>query len=128
MDSFEQNGKVVETLLADCQMLTTFQLAALVESAESTGPGQLVVEKNCDRHLYAILKPTHNEYLERLRVLLDSVDEQTIGVVQIYFRFTLNFIKYCDCIEQFYRNGEISYLVFCDFIARAWELHPWQER
>ena len=124
MDGFKQNGNCVEALLADCQMLPTYQLAALVKSTESTEPGQLVVEKNSNRHLYAILKPTHNEYLERLRVLLDSVDEQALGVVQIYFRFTLNFVKYCDCIEQYYLNGEISYLVYCDLMARAWELRP----
>ena len=76
-------------------------LAYWVPLLESSEPGRLIVARNPAKRLYAVLKPTPDEYAQRFRALFDPVDDigrwLTVGVVQWVLEYVLcvHFVEKC---------------------------------
>lgn len=124
MGNFEQNNNSVEALLKDAAKLQPDNLAYIVEFFEATEPGQTVVQKNPNRKLYAVLKPTPDEYLQRLEALLLLTDQETSMMFREYLRVSLPFIKLAERIDQYWRIGQISSLAADDLIHRIYAIAP----
>lgn len=120
MNNFEQN-KNIEALLEDVKKLHPDWLIKLVSIIENNELGQLVVKRNPDRRLYAVLNPTPDEYLQRFRAQLELADESASLAWQKMIRFLLSIIKYSDYIGECRESGQISCKVADDLLVRLWE-------
>lgn len=97
-----------ETLLENVATLPPDWLTKIVGLIENTELGQSVIARNPDRRLYAILHPTPDEYLQRLRALLELADENTSMAWETSIRVSLAFIKFSDKIVKYRDNGQVS--------------------
>ena len=116
MDEFNVNQ-----LLDDISKLQPAWLAQIVELLEATELGQLAVQKNPNRKLYAVLRATPDEYLQRLGALLEFADEQTSMMWQATIRLSLPIIKFSDYIDRCCENGQISRVAADDMTKRLWK-------
>ena len=112
MDNFEHD-KNVEALLEDVSTVSIDTLAQLVRYFEDSESGKLVVQNNPDRKLYAVAKPTLDEYLQRLRVLLD-LDGEEGAMWRTWVRLSLPMFKFYQYITAYYRSGQISCAAYDD--------------
>ena len=112
MNNFEQN-KNIEALLEDVSKLPIDILAYLVRHFEDSGSGKLVVQSNPDRKLYAVARPTLEEYLQRLRVLLD-LDGEEGAMWRNWVRLSLPIFKFYQYMTAYYRNGQIGCIAYDD--------------
>jgi len=62
---------------------------------EATKWGRQVIRKNPDRHLYAVLRPTREENLERIANVLREMDDEAFNrtVRNIYLNFSIAYNK-----------------------------------
>jgi len=116
MNNFEKN-KNIEALLEDIAKLPIDLLAYLVRFLEDSEPGKIVVLNNPNRKLYAVAKPTSDEYLQRLRVLLDLDGEQG-AIWRSIFRLTLPMMKFYQYMLGYHQRGQISCVVYDDLVDK----------
>ena len=119
MNNFEQNENV-EDLLENVASLQPGWLVKIVELIENTEPGKSVIARNPDRRLYAILHPTPDEYLQRLRALLQLADENTSRAWEISIRVLLAFIEFSEKIAKYRDNGQVSCEVADELMKTLW--------
>jgi len=119
MDNFEYN-KNTEALLENVARLQPDWLTKIVGLIENTELGQSVIARNPDRRLYAILRPTPDEYLQRLRALLELADENTSMAWETSILVSLAFIKLSEKIGRYGDNGQISREVADDLTKMLW--------
>ena len=99
--------KKIGMILKRAAQLPPFWLSKIVDILEQTEQGRSVVSNNPDRRLYAILRPTPDEYLQRLRALLELADEYTSMFWQISIGVSLPFIEHAVYIAECRDNGKI---------------------
>ena len=115
-----------ETLLENVATLPPDWLSKIVGLIENTELGQSVIARNPDRRLYAILHPTPDEYLQRLRALLEFADENTSMAWETSIRVSLAFIKFHEEIVKYKDNGQIGCKVADDLTKTLWA-NTWLE-
>lgn len=123
MSNLEQND--IEKLLDDFKKLPLDILKKVVLSFEATEQGQLLVQSNPNRKLYAVLKPTCEEYLQRLRALLESIDDETSLFWQRTLHAILPSMRLGEAIYKHYQNGQISFSAMEDLLQRILKDVPW---
>jgi len=116
MDNFEHN-KNVEDLLRDVATLPISALAYLVQYLEHSELGKLVVHKNPNRKLYAVARPTSDEYLQRFRALLD-LDGEEGAMWRAWVRLLLPILKFSEYMTIYYQSGQISCVAYNDLIKK----------
>jgi len=123
MSNLDQND--LDKLLDEAKKLPPDSLEYAVLSFEATEPGRLVVQSNPDRRLYAVLRPTHEEYLQRLRALLELADDETSSFWQRCLDVILPSMKLAKVIYKHYQDGQISQTATEDLIKRLFKDVPW---
>ena len=112
MNNFEQNENV-GALLEDVATLPIDILAYLVRHFEDSESGKVVVQNNPNKKLYAVAKPTQEEYLQRLRVLLE-LDGDEGAMWRGWVRLSLPIFKFYQYMTAHYRSGQIGCVAYDD--------------
>lgn len=119
----EDNYDISE-LLSEYDKMDDASLAIVVQRCESTDAGKAVVENNPDKKVYAVAKPTHQEYLQRLEAILKLTDGQDAEFFRKYLRYVLPIIKLSLCLNLYCINGAITYEAALDLHNRIWGIVP----
>lgn len=120
----ENIDKDIDDLLAAYGRLGYCALAFFVERLESSEAGQAIVRRNPNQRLYAIARPTQQEYLQRLEAVLRLTDEPERELLLLDLRALLPTIRYDWCITKHYFNGEISCRATVDLHNKLWGVWP----
>ncbi|MBA7600491.1 hypothetical protein ES703_07546 [subsurface metagenome] len=115
MDDYGRK-KNIEALLNDAGKLSILNLAYVVQCLEDAEP--TIVQINPNRKPYAVQSPTKQEWLERLRAMLEFVDGD-VGLVWLRgLRLILPIIQIGECIDYHCMEGQIGLGAAEDLTAR----------
>jgi hypothetical protein len=102
----------IRKTLKSLEKLDNVLIVRVREALEKTEPGKIVVRKNPNRRLYAVLIPTKEENIQRIKAVFDymSYDEKRLKLAVI--NYLLPCFKNINCVakktRKLYKAGKIS--------------------
>lgn len=112
-------SKLIEAVIDRLAKLPPDVLGPFVSDLENTEPGQLAVAANPDRRIYAVLKPTHEEYLQRCEALMNCSDKDLGEAVCSVFCKLLPLTELIVHVCGYYKTGHISFTAFTGLMQDA---------
>ena len=118
----------IERLIHEYQNSRDYVLSSIIQQLESTETGKAAIKKNPNRRIYAVAKPTHEEYLERLEALLKLTDGREAELLRLNLFTFLSVTKFLgmldSCILLHYSRASIRGEAALDLHNRLWGIVP----